>query len=416
MRAFWQIFKLELLSALRSKTIHIFFIVSTLWMLLGRSLLKGDDLQVYQLSVRYLFGVVFCVVIVALGSAAAGAVANDRVAKRLQLTLIRPVPRFVIALARSLALTLIGGCVLFSALVLLWACGGRGRVCDKVYAPTLENPRVEALNMFDELCKAKKEFRDDVEKVGKREVLKYLESLVRDKYVTIDSAKSVFWAFDSVPANIKDAKVRVRFDDSWGRTGSISGMFIFRSLKGIVDNPVKSVSYVKLDRQSSEDNPLNRLIFVNNSNASLSIQPRNDLNILIPADSFAHNAFRAWLVMSLSLLCVVSLGVFLGSCLGRGVAVFALISMLCVMVVSPATIEEYPDPLNANSVTRFSVLLTEFSSALTSPIDRFEPVGALESDECIEWSEVGNAAITGVISLIFFSLCAGFVMPRKSDV
>jgi len=415
-RAFLQIFKLELLAALRSKTIHIFTVSCILWMLFGRHFLKGDDLQTYQLSVRYLLGVVFCVVLVALGSGAAGSVSGDRSAKRLQLTLIRPVPRCVIAMGRSLAISVTGSFVLALALVLLWWCDGRGRTCDMVYSPALENPRLEARRMFDNLIRTKEEFRFDVEKVGEHGVLKYLESLARDKYVTVDSGKSVYWTFDTVPGDVGSVKVRVRFDDSWGRTGNISGVFAFRDRKGAVGNPVKSVCRVKLDQPCPGiENPAH-LVFANNSNASLTLQPRNDLKLLVPAGGFANNAFRAWLMMSFSLLCVVSVGVFLGSCLGRSVAVFTLISMLCVAAVSPATMEEYPDPLNANAVTRFSVMLTEFSSWVTSPIDRFSPVSALESDECIAWGDVGSVAVTGFLSLLLFSFASGFVMPRKGDV
>lgn len=416
MRAFFQLFKLEFLSAVRSKTIHLFTLACTLWMVLGRYFLKGGEDGVYQLSARYLLGTVFCVVLTAFGSGAAGVISRDRVEKRLQLTLIRPLHRYLIALARSLALAAIGSGMLFLALALLWAFDGRSRTCDTVYAPALESPREEAEKMFQELYKAKEEFRLDVEKVGKREILKYLESLAREKYVTVAPGKTAYWEFLGVPRNINGAKVRVRFDDSWGRVGSISGVFAFRNLKGDVSDPVRAVSFVELNQVSENSSPSNRLVFANSSNASLSLQPRNDLNLLVPADGFEWNALRAWLMMSLSLLSVVSLGVFLGSCLGRGVAVFALISLLCVMVVSPATMDEYPDPVNADFVSRLSVRLTEFSSYITSPINRFSPVSSLQADEYISWTDVGNSAVTAVLSLVLFSLTAGLIMPKKGDV
>ena len=56
MRAFFQIIKLELLSALRSKTMLIFAVAVSLWMTLGRNILKGAESNMYQLSVRYLLG------------------------------------------------------------------------------------------------------------------------------------------------------------------------------------------------------------------------------------------------------------------------------------------------------------------------------------------------------------------------
>lgn len=416
MRAFLQIFKLELLSAVRSKSILLFTVVCSLWMIFGRNLLKGDGAEVYRLSVRYLLGTVFCVVLAALGAGAVGAIAKDRAAKRLQLTLIRPVPRFVIAAARSLAIAATGAGVLALALALLWFCDGRGRTCDTVYAPVLDDPRVEARGMFDELYRSKEEFRKDVEKVGRREILKYLESLARDKYVTVDDGKSCYWTFNAVPENIDGAKVRVRFDDSWGRIGSVSGVFAFRNRKGTVADPVKSVSFTHLDTPCENAGASDRLYFTNSSGGSLTLQPRNDLNVLVPAGGFAGNAFRAWLMMSMSLLCVVSFGVFLGSCLGRGVAVFSLTALLCVTVVSPAAIEEYPDPVNADAIGRFSVALTEFSSFLTSPVNRFSPIAALQADECIVWSDVVSASLIAFLSLVAFSAAAGFVMPRKGDL
>jgi Na+-driven multidrug efflux pump len=50
----------------------LFAVSSAAWMIFGRNFIKGDEADVYQLSVRYLLGTVFGVVLLSLGSAAAG--------------------------------------------------------------------------------------------------------------------------------------------------------------------------------------------------------------------------------------------------------------------------------------------------------------------------------------------------------
>lgn len=415
MRAFLAIMKLELVSALRSKTMLLFALGCTLWMTLGRNILKGASTGTYELSVRYLLGVVFSIVLVSLGAAAAGALSTDRAAKRLQLTMIRPVPHSVIAMARALAITLVGSSVIALALVFLWAFEGRGRTCDKVYAPVMESTRTEAERMFRDLYASNAVFRAEVERVGERDIYTYLETQVRDTYESVAPGKTASWDFSNVPDGIEAAGVRVRFIDFFGRPGSVVGSFSFAGFTGVIDNAVKTRFYVPLSNRSAEDSNGKALRFTNGTTASLSLQPRKDLHLLVKADSFAWNALRAWLVMSFMLMIVVSTGVFLGSCLGRGVAVFSLMSLLIVMVITPAAMDEYLDPTESNAATRMGMRMTEFSAMLTSPMNKFSPVSSLEADECIGWGEIGEAAATGAFYLALFSLMSGLVMSRKQD-
>lgn len=415
MRAFFQIIKLELLSALRSKTMLIFAVAVSLWMTLGRNILKGTESNMYQLSVRYLLGIAFSVVLVSLGSAAAGALSSDRAAKRLQLTMIRPVPHFVIAMARSLAITLYGSLIIAFSLLMLWAFEGRGRMCDRVFSPVFEDARRVAEEGYDRLYETNAKFREWADQNDREFCLKYLEDDILNEYVTVDPGKSMSWEIRDVPDDAEDFGVRVRFIDFFGRPGSVAGKFTFRGFSGSVDNPVRSQFYVPLNVRSSGSSGGSALEFHNNTDIPLSLQPRKDLHLLARSDSFAWNAFRAWLVMTAVLLIVVSAGVFFGACLGRGVAVFSVISLLIVMVVGPATVEDYPDPMSLNTVSRLGLKASEFSAWVTSPVGRFSPVSTLEAEERVEWSEIGDAAMAGVFYLVLFSFLSGLTMSRKQD-
>ncbi len=416
MRAFLQIVKLELISAVRSKMMVLFAVSSAAWMIFGRNFIKGDEADVYQLSVRYLLGIVFSVVMLSLGSAAAGALATDRAAKRLQLTMIRPVPHSVIAMARSVAITLVGAAVLAFALILLWAFEGRGRMCDKIYSPVLEDPLKAAEAEFEEMYASNEMLRQAVDEVGdKTSFIKYLESRKRDQYADIAPGATASWEFDGVPEDADNFSVRVRLLHRIGLPGVAVGRFSFRGLSGEVDGNLKTRFSVPLDSASGDADGGNVLSFTNTSKSSLTLQPRNDLNLLQRADSFAFNAFRAWLVMTFVLMIVVSVGVFLGACLGRGVAIFAAISLLIAMVVSPSTVEDYPDPTRMNAVSRWSLRISEFSADITSPVSKFSPVSSLAADEYIGWGEVGESAAMGGLYLVLFSLLSGFAMSRKQD-
>lgn len=420
MRAFYQILKLELISAIRSKTMLVFAIASTLWMILGRYLLKGEASGMYQLSVRYLLGLLFSLVLISLGAAAAGALSSDRVNKRLQLSMIRPVPHFVIAMARSVAITLIGSLVLLFALVVLWAFEGRDKSCARVYSPKVEEPRKAAEEAFRKMIEApdakSKDLKAKVAEFGEEPFIKYLEDYIRDEYVIVQPNTTESWVFDGVPEGAKNIGVRVRFVNFMGIPGSVLGDFTFRDFTGAINKPIKSRFYLPLDSTistKSEASP--NLSFTNKTDIPLRLRIRKDLHLLVDADSFAWNAFRSWLVMTFVLMIVVSLGVFFGACLGRGVAVFSVISLLIAMTVSPTTIEDYPNPAELNFVSYCSLRISEFSAIVTSPVSKFSPISSLEESECIEWSVVGEAIMAGVFYLLLFSFLSGFTMSRKQE-
>ncbi len=415
MRAFLQIVKVELLGALRSWSVLSFALISAAWILFGPEVLKYDGSEdgAFILSVRYLLGIVFGVSIVFFGALAAGAVSSDRAARRLQLSLIKPVRHGVIALARIAAIAAAGSAVLALSSLLVYLSVGRGRVCDHVYSPCMEDPRIGAMRIFDDCMEKDANFKERVSEIGSREVLKYLESYVRDTYETIAPGKAASWEFPSVRSADGALCVRLKLNDLFGRTDTVFGEFSFGGRSGRLENINKTLIRVPLS-QAGEGGG-STLTFVNRSKNPVSIQPQRDLHILVEADGFGWNVFRAWLMMTAVLAIVVSAGVFLGAALSRGVAVFALMALLFAMVISPATMEEYPDPIESNAIDRFALMMTEFCADSTASVSRYNPVSQLESGECVECGEVISASLGALLHAVVFSVLAGVVMLRKND-
>ncbi len=420
MRAFLQIVRLELLAALRSKAVAILALGSVAWMFALPRIAAGDGTAdgLYQLQVRYSIGVVFAVVLVSLSAAAAGTLAKDREAKRLQLTMVRPVGYAVVALGRMAALTAVGAAVLaVSCAILAFQVGG-GRTCDHVLRPRLEPPEAAARRMFDESMAKYPDFKAKVAEIGEKDVLRYLLQVVNDTYQTVGEGESASWDFAAVDPAATPVSARIRITDVFGRLEKAVGVFAYGGFEGAMDHLNKSLVKVPLATPAADPAAAKPgvLEFRNNGEMGVSIYPRRDLALLVRADSFAWNALRAWLVLTAIVAVAVAMGVFLGASLGRGVAVFCVMAILAASVVSPAALEEYPDPLAATRADRLSLRLTDFSAWITSPLNAYTPVSWLEADECVERRDVARASFAGFAAYpLVLALLAGFAMSRKID-
>ena len=418
MKAFWEIFRLEWRALVRSRAFALMLVASVAWMFAVPHLVKDDGTAAgaFELNVRYSIGVVFALVLVSLASSAAGSLSKEREARRLQLTLVRPVRHFVVALARMFALVSAGAAILGVSSAVLVAQVGGGRACDHVLAPVMESPKAEADRLFDEYMEKYPDFREKVESQGEREVKLYLVQYVKDQLQTVATNATASWRFDlkSVPQDAEMA-VRVRVTDLFGRLRHVGGEFSLGGRKGALSHINKTIVRVPLEGESNSDGE--ELVFRNGGEASVTINPRKDLNLLVRADNFAWNAFRAWLELTSVLSLIVAVAVFLGAALGRSVAVFSVVAMLVVMVVSPSVLEDYPDPTTMNRVDRMSLALTEAAARVTAPFSVYSPVSALESDSCVERAEALEAVGVNVVLLpLVFALLSGLVMSRKSDL
>ena len=106
MRAFFDIFQLELRALSRSWSLAMLSAASAAWMLAVPRLVVGDGTAegMREVCLRYGLGGVMALVTVSMLAAATGSLARERAAKRLQLTMVRPVRYFMIAAAKIAAL------------------------------------------------------------------------------------------------------------------------------------------------------------------------------------------------------------------------------------------------------------------------------------------------------------------------
>lgn len=426
MRAFLQVVWLELLAAVRSRALAALVVATVAWTLVLPRLARGGagDDGLFALHVRYSLGVAFAAVLVAISAAAAGSLAKDRDAKRLQLSMVRPVRHMAIALGRMVALTLCGSLALALSCAAFALREGGGRTCSHVFRPVLERPEAAAKRLYAEYMEKYPDFRKKVAETGEAEVMRYLVQYVKDTYQTVGPGESASWDFAGVPDDGSALSLRIRVTDMFGRMDKVSGTFRMRGLEGRLDHVNKTLLRIPILAAEGADapprqaapGPLERLDFSNEGSLGVSLHPSRDLALLSEADGFWWNILRAWLVMSSVLSIAVAAGVFFGACLGRSVAVFSIMAMLVASVVSPSVLDDYPDPLAASKADRMSLHVTDFAEKVTSPMNAYSPVSSLEDGDCVEWADVVRSAAAGfLVYPLFFAFLSGFVMRRKLD-
>lgn len=425
MKGLWASFRLELCASVRSRALALLTGASLAWVLAVPHVLKGDGSVVgwFELCVRYSLGVVFALVLVSLAASAAGSLAKDRAAKRLQLSLVRPTPHFAIALGRMLALTAVGAFVLALAALTMTlrlrpfqAESGYGRFCDHVIEPQLASPHAA---VEERLAELRKDNPDFVEKGGERDIRRFLLRYVTSRYETVRPGEQASWTFDtSSVGDGSEVAVRLRVTDVFDRLEQVDATLRLGDREGRLTHVNKTLVKVPLDRaagEASEADP-SVLTLANGGGLAVSLCPYRDLHLLVKADAFGWNVFRAWIVLSGILSVVIAFSLFLGSCLSRSVAIFSVVSLLAISTISPVLVEDYPDPSGMTWLDRVSMRLTDFAVSATSPLSVYSPISDLESTTCVEWRAVGSSIGLNVILLpLVLSWLAGLVMVRKQD-
>lgn len=424
---FWASFRLELTALVRSWAAALLLGASLAWSFAAPFVLKGDgtDSGWFELVVRYSLGIVFALVLVALAASAAGTLARERAAKRLQLTMVRPVPRFSVALGRMMAMTAVGSFVLaLSSVAMMGGLGsfqketGYAETCDHVLEPQLEPSEEVVERMFKERVEQYPDFKEMVERQGELYAREYLRVWVKNNmYQTIRAGKEAKWTFDT--SSIDESShvaVRVRMTDVFDRLEQTDGVFRLGDRVGRISHVNKSLVRLPLERTESGDAAGTELSFTNNGTQAISLCPRRDIHLLVRADSFGANVFRAWLELTAILALVVSVAMLMGACLSRSVSVYVVLSLLFMSLVCPTLIDEYPDPTNLEWIDRASLRLTDVAARATRPLAAYTPIAQLESASCIEWEEV-RGAIGWNLCLIplLCSLLSGLLMVRKQD-
>lgn len=412
MKAFIQIAVLETRRLVRSKAAAALMIASAAWMFAFPHLVKSDGTAdgARELYVHYSLGGVFALCLLALAASAAGSLSREREEKRLQLSAVRPVRLFAIALARTLALTAVGAATMAIACAILVFRTGISRPCDSVISPIMESPRQEAERMYD-FFMASPETPEEAKKAGRETVLRLLEQRAFDNYQTIPAGKSERWSF-AAPKEGSFA-VRLRFTNDFDMRQDVLGRFSAEGLSGAISNITQSVVKVPLAGGRTRGGEMS-LRFNNDGATSLMLRPRRDIQLLVRADAFGWNLVRAYVELVSILALVTAFGVFLGAALGRSVAVFTIISAIIVTFVSSDVLEQYPDQLEEDRTDRIGLAITRAVERTTRPAASLRPLAALSADERVEPGEASVAfAVNALLFPIFLAFLSGFAIAKK---
>ena len=416
MTSFWRIFWLECVALVRSRTLAMLAVASVAWMLVFPHVAKGDGTAegLRELTVRFSLGGVFALLVVSLLASAARSLAGERAAKRLQLTLVRPVRPSLVALGTIAAHVAAGAFVLALACGVLAARADLGVRCRHVLSPSLPSPREEAKAMYAAYM-ADTNTPVEVRRAKKSVVLRLLENRAVDHYQTIPTNSCAEWTFSGLGGfgQADGLAVRMRFTNQLEMRQSVQGVFRLGGLEGAVSNMTQAVLTLPLIGAGGAGT---RLSFENRGDSALMLRPRRDLNLLVPADAFGWNLLRAYVVLVSILSMVVSFGVLLSAGLGRPVALFVAFVALAVGEISPSVVEQYPDELETNLADRVGLVVTRAAARVTRPVSALSPLGALSRDECVEPRETLHMAAVELVAIpLAMSLLAGLVIPRKQD-
>lgn len=422
MRKFLEIFTLEMRALVRSRAVAMLVVASVAWMVAFPHVAKGDGTPagLRELVVHFSLGGVFALLVVALLASATGSIARERAARRLQLTLVRPVRYTVVAIGKIAAHVAVGAAVLALACAILAFTVDLGVPCSHVLSPAMPSPREEAKAMYASYM-ADTNTPAAVRLASKSVVLRLLENRAIDRYEAVPTNRVASWTFPAEASYPPDAgrSVRMRFASHMEMRQSVLGVFRMGQLGGSVSNMTQAVLSVPLRRRegvAAEQAPAGRLTFANLGNSTVMLRPRRDINLLVEADSFGWNLLRAYVAMVSILSLIVSLGVMLSACLGRPVALFVAFVALIVGEISPSVVEQYPDELETKLVDRIGLAVTRFAISVTRPVSGLSPLGALARDECVEPREVAKLAAADLLAVpLLLSLLAAFAIPRKQE-
>ena len=390
MRKFAEIVMLELRSLVRSRTLAMLVVATVAWMFGLPHVLKGDGTAegARELYLRFSLGGVFVLTVIALLSSATGSLARERVAKRLQLTMVRPVRCFVLVLGKAVAHMAVGAVVLLTACAALALEVGLSAPCYHVLSPVLPSVKEEAAAMYEAYMKDP-QTPEAVKKAKKEVVLRILAARAVDHYQSIPTNEVTSWRFPKFHPQGTDLRVRMRFAAQFDTRQDVRGRFTLGDWAAPVSNITQAVVTVPLSPSRVSEGP---------------------------ADAFGFNLLRAFLVLLAILSLVVSFGLFLSAGLGRPVALFVALVTLIVGEMSPSVLEQYPEELGANVTDRIGLFITRVAVEATSPISSATPLESLANDECVEPKAVVRSLVLDAVALpLILAFLSALVIPRKQE-
>ena len=404
MRSLWQIFWLELLALGRGGTAAILLALAFGWVLAAPHLIVADGTAegARSLLIQYGLGGVFVLLMVSLLAAATGSIAAEREAKRLQLTQVRPVSGMVVFLGKYLALLFTGAVVLATAAVLILAkTGDVSRPCSHVLRPVMESPRSEAEKAYEGYMQSP-DTPKEVKQAKREAVIRLLEQRARDRYETVRTNQLARWSF--APVTATNLAVRLHFSGQFNLRETVCGEVALGAAKGRVDGQSQTTLIAPLIGAADG----RELTFVNLGPAPLQFRPRQDVELLIPADGFGWNLLRATLELLAVLAATIAFGLFLGAALSRPVAMFTAMVLLLIGELGPSVAEQYPDQLETNRIDRLGLMISRAVAGVTQPFSQLTPIDSLIADDCVEMREMMEALAGNAVLLpLVFALLAG---------
>lgn len=416
MISFWRIFSLELTALSRSRTLWLLLAASVGYVLLLPHIVTGDGTAegMRELIIRYGLGGVFALLAVCLLASATGAIASERAAKRLQLSLVRPVSAAVIASGKCLAFASVGATVLAAASVIVLLQAGSGGRCNHVHLPVMESVQTLAEREYERYM-ADTNTPAVIRQARKSDVVRMLSRHIIDSYSTIATNAVQELSFPEVKLQGAAPSVRINFASAFGIRQDVLCDVSFGGYCGTVSNITKTAVTVPLTRAIPRSPDL-VLRLENRGRSDVMLRLRRDVELLVPADSFSANVLRAWLELSAALALLSAFGVLLGAGLSRPVALFTAFAVFAAGMLSPAVIDYYPDSVDASASDRAGLMISRAVERATRPVSSLDTLSKLASDDCIEFKDVATAVFLDFIFWpLVFSALAGLLVSRKQE-
>lgn len=416
MRRLAEIFTLEWRALIRTGVLPLLWLFALIWTSAAPFWLQSDgtELGTREVFLTYGVGVVFVLALIAFGASAAGSLAQERAAKRLQLSLVRPAPAFLLAWGRYLAHTTACATVIALSLFIAALVCDRSRLAYHVSAPLLQSPAAEAEEAYAAYMKSP-ETPAIVKKMKKAAVLRILEQKAYDRYETIPTNAVATWQFAAPKGWSAGARMaRFKFASLYDTRGEVCGLVTLGTEQVALTNVTKSVLFASFT--ATNDAETATLTFHNQGKTTLMLRPRRDVQLMDEAGTFLANLVRAGVVLIALAALVIAFAIFLGAGLGRAVAIFTLLGFLFVSLVGPDVIENYPDPLEQNRLDSLGLTLTRAVGRVTKPFARPSPIKALIADEYVENEEWAEALVVNIIlAPAVFAVLAALCLRRKEE-
>ena len=407
-------FRLTLRALVRGHVMTLLLAAVALVHVLFPSIVRADNTAAgwREMYIRAVPGFVVAVVLVVTLTCACGFFSRERETNRLALTVVRPSSALAVAVGRWLALCAVVAVALALNAVLTFARLPDAPNCRHHIAPILPPPATVARQMMEEYLKDPAT-PEAVRKAPRHRVLELLTNREKDRYDAIVPKESLAWTF---PAGNCDSglAVRVCFSSASSMSRSARGTLTFGGLTGVVSNNTQTLVDIPLEGKAVGSSATNSLVFANTGTVPMMLRPRRDLELLLPADSFLMNLFRATLQSLAVLALLAAFGIFLSAALSRPVAIFTALVMLVVALMAPDTLDQFTEELEVPLGDRIGLALSRGVACMTAAFMAPSPVSDLATGRCIEWADLARTLLEDMFvwPAVFLSLSALLVRRR----